>query len=233
MHIPKSAGVTLRVLVSQRIGSDEVYEVRAPAQIMNGLPPSVHQRFVIGHFGYNFIEKLPEPMDTITFLRDPIDRVLSHYCYWRKLDLDQPGPTLAKSLDLIGFLSCGHPAVRCQIDNMQTWQLAASYHPPSRQKLSALSDEKLLELALQHLDNFTFVGFTETFDNSFRELCSLYGWTAPQNTPAVNKSDDRKTAAHLSKAELAAISGLTHLDAQLYRIAANKLNAFTGLNRGG
>jgi len=128
--------------------------------------------FVSGHFGYDeVVELLPEAY-TFTFLRNPVDRVLSFYQFCMHEDMQRQFPVAraAKCLGLDGFIHSTAPEVVEALDNLQCWQLARSYWSEDRRAYAAMSEAEVLDLADAHLQGFSHVGLTETFDADFKEI---------------------------------------------------------------
>ncbi len=131
-------------------------------------------RFLSGHFGYNDIAALLRESYSFTFLRDPVDRVLSLYKFCMHADMQKQFAVAraASNLGLEGFLGSTLPEVCEMLDNQQTWQLARNYWQEDRLALRHVSDGDLLEMAKSHLAQFSRVGLTESFENDFKAILS-------------------------------------------------------------
>ena len=129
-------------------------------------------QFLSGHFGYDDVEELLPGSYSFTFLRDPVDRVLSLYRFCLHADMHRQFAVAraASRLGLEGFLGSTLPEVCEMLDNQQTWQLARNYWQQDRQKLKNLAAGDLLAIAESHLADFSRVGLTENFDTDFRAI---------------------------------------------------------------
>lgn len=87
LHIPKTAGTSIRVALQEAFGADNCYvlglnepwqEFRKNAKAHADTP------VLAGHFTMNDIRRVPGPRKTFTVLRDPVERVLSWYGYLRR-----------------------------------------------------------------------------------------------------------------------------------------------------
>jgi len=84
IHIPKAGGVTffhiLKKIYGKRILHDNAMSPLNPLCPGRLYAKNWGKYHVIhGHFDYSKYEHLP----LITWVRNPIDRVISHYCYWK------------------------------------------------------------------------------------------------------------------------------------------------------
>ena len=230
MHIPKCAGTALRTFVARHLGARAVRHIRDAdngMEIITGPAHGLSARFTMGHFGYDYICKCLQPATKLTFLRDPVERTLSHYYYWRELREDRAEPNLAKKLDLLAFLNTRMRSVTVQLENIQTWMLIDDYRPWARFKYRGLGEGALFDLASKHLDHFDFVGFTEEFDEGLRTLSGIYGWPMPQPASVVNKTQYRKGAREIGDKEMERILELTRIDRQIYDYARRHQREYT------
>lgn len=134
-------------------------------------------QFVSGHFGYAEVAALLPGAYSFTFLRDPVDRALSLYKFCLHPDMQRRFAVAraARDLGLEGFLRSDLPEVVEMLDNQQTWQLARNYWSEDRRALSHLSPTELLQLAEEHLAQFSRVGTTESFTEDFRAILGDLG----------------------------------------------------------
>lgn len=149
MHIPKTAGTTLRTLVQDEFATAEVFPALLWRDVWEKLGceerPALHQRFknsrqygfVSGHFGYDLDGLfLSRSLRRFTMLREPSHRALSFYHHLRAnpsitfyvSDVDQalhelptPVPELPAVLE--------HPHLGTMFNNIQTRYLAVAYDP--------------------------------------------------------------------------------------------------------
>jgi hypothetical protein len=91
VHVPKACGTTLIKLLARWFPADAIYSIgtRPRAEVVRDLVAingSEHTRiqFVAGHAAFGLHEVLAQPADYITVLRDPVERLVSHFHYARR-----------------------------------------------------------------------------------------------------------------------------------------------------
>ncbi|NJR63267.1 MAG: sulfotransferase family 2 domain-containing protein [Cyanobacteria bacterium CRU_2_1] len=195
-HIPKTAGMTFRTIVEDYFSVEEICPATLNAQLAK-IPFEELQKYRLlrGHLGFiNIPELIPgKNIVNVTFLREPVARVISHYEYIRRMPGD-PHYEAVKDMTLEEFaqkLTAGK--VR---KNIQTYHIAKTH----RFKLDGLSPTEILELAKESLDRFAFVGLVERFQDSLFLLSYIFGWKPIINT---RKENAAKAKNHLRKFQLA------------------------------
>lgn len=222
LHIRRTAGTSLVTLARTRYAQSMVTHGD-----WDGRPPSelAEVEFVAGHFGHDYAKSLMPGRYSFTFLRDPAARVLSMYRFCRNRDPDEFAIyRRARELDLIPFLEAGltDPLVKQYLWNNEVWQLAAGYSYPASREIGDFTEADLLDLAKAHLDEFSFVGFTECFERNGRTICDALGIASPGGLPAVNAAEDDLGEAAATSRVRQLLDDLTGLDRQLYQYASRK-----------
>jgi len=228
MHIPKTAGTSLRAVVDGEYAVGESCAIypgwpEARAEVA-GFPASRGPfRAFIGHFAYGLHEEpelrpfLHDRVRYAVFLRDPVRRVVSHFNYvalsrhpgHRKIMLRHP------TLEL--FLQ--HSWAR----NVQTcFVLGGHFSFTDRAPLAAgrVAADRLR-------DAYAVAGIAERFDESVVLCASEFGWRLPAYAPAANVSateagPDRRRAIRvedLSPALIKKIRAANRADETAYALA--------------
>jgi hypothetical protein len=175
LHIPKVGGTTFRYIALQNYRASQVFlhydrtsNFNHPGDLALLTPAAKSQlRLVMGHFGYEVSHQLPSQFLITAMMRDPVQRLISHYkhtvTYGHKFrDLEQK-PSLNSYLDRLE---------RTHGDNLQARLLAGFVG--ARRKTGG---QELLDRALTHLEQkFALVGITEYFDESVLLFSELLGW---------------------------------------------------------
>ena len=213
VHIPRAAGQTLNSIIGRCYRPSEVFTYGGPV----GQPIAISSldtselRVVKGHIPFGIDEQLHVPTTYVTFLREPVARVLSLHRYIG----ENPRHPLHGS---VGSMSLGE-FVTSEIDdvevaNGQTRQLSGlPDHAPGPQ---------MLESAKHHLTTeFVAVGVTERFDESLLVLRHAVGWPIP-----LYRARNATTAARsrLAPEVRRLIESRNALDLELYRFANELLD---------
>lgn len=218
LHIQKTAGSSIIKLVREHFGKSLIshgdYYGHRPEDFQD-------IAFVSGHFGYDYAKSLMDSRYSFTFLRNPAERILSFYYYNRSRDIDEfPMTQLAHQLDLDQFLKAGlvDPLIKSRIWNNQTWQLARGYSDTEEQVNDNCSDE-LLDLAISHLSDFSYIGFTETFEDDLNKILPNLGIPTRTGVAHVNVTKCRLSSNDIPSSTLDILEELTELDQILYKKA--------------
>ncbi|SFO39629.1 sulfotransferase family 2 domain-containing protein [Nitrosospira briensis] len=178
--------------------------------------------FLSGHFGYDFARLFMRERYSFTFLRDPVERVLSFYYFCRNQDPNAYEIyRLCQQLSLDEFLKRGlkQSEVNAYIWNNQVWQLACGFGNPKNLDLSSFEPEKLLDMSIKHLDEFSYIGFTETFKTDCEKILEDLEAPLPQNIVASNVNRRRRPSKDLPESSLTLLEQLTRFDQILYQSA--------------
>ena len=218
LHIPRT-GAT--------VAADQVQRLLRPARVAT----INHSRELAGLrddelSGFNFIlartnamvlRRMPEAVK-LTVMRDPMDRVLATYVFYRNTRKPSQLATLARGMSLAEFVASEHRAVIAAIDNAQARRLAifepALLRGEPRQPRSG---KILLDQARKALDLFDAIGRFEDFDGFFARLGKLYGWTGDRSAPEeVRHGHMPVDPADIADDVRRAIRNRTGLDQALY-----------------
>lgn len=219
LHVPKTGGTSFRKMLQEEFGDDLVYpsdsDLRASPrhsypstsrviQRQQELPPHA---VLIGHFEAHLNDALQRDYRTAVFLRDPVERTLSELA-WRSL---MEGRDVEFYLQRPEFLEA-------RVANLQTRILAGrAIDEPSR-----ISDEQLLDAALNGLSTVDFVGLTEEYFASCVRFDRLFGTSISKaiRWENVTRPDGDELAQYADD-----IAPYVQLDRVLYERAVARIDA--------
>ena len=173
LHIPKTAGTSVTTALSEALpvsASGAVYHqapwLSAPEFASLFLHERKALRFVYGHLTFGFHYLLGQTARYATFLRDPMERIASHYWHMRRTN---PYPIIAGQK--MAHSTIVNRALVEDFDNIQARMLAGIYE--GLVGVGAVSDS-VVDLALYNIDEyFDFIGFYNSIEADFRRLCAL------------------------------------------------------------
>ena len=222
-HIPKCGGLSYRALLEEIFGQDRVTHISINLEEEYHPDPDEYRQYtmLMGHFGVRWNEIVGPGRRWMTALREPIDRVVSTYYYWRHntpVSPESPWVYLAQTMSLDELIRSGHYLVLQGIKNVQTWQLADDL----RWRYRTVPEQDALAVAKQNLDKFDLVGIYEEFERSVECMCKYLGVTAPSTLPRVNVTKKRFAVSELNPATIEAIMELNTADMELYKYALKR-----------
>jgi hypothetical protein len=210
-HVPKAAGSTLHTLVYNNVDRARVYTCGENGVLQDflALDRAERDRFavLIGHVDYGIHERFGHPCRYFTFLREPVDRTVSHYHFIRNTPSHRYHAQ-ARAMDLTGFIESG---IRPRMNNCMARMLSGFVDVPYNQ-----CPPEMLDAALEHVRaHYAFVGFVETFAHSLAGLVRALGWGSSAYTVR-NVSRSRPRVDQLTRAERACVERHNALDTRLY-----------------
>lgn len=217
LHIQKTAGTSIIETVRTHYGNS----IMTHGDFSNRKPEDVRNvAFISGHFGFSFAKPFMQNRYSFSILRDPVERILSLYYFCRSRDASEyPIYRLAQTLDIESFLEQGmYPGrIHSHIWNHQAWTLAYGRANTEGKESHEYGDEgKLLDLANSHLEELSYVGFTETFEKDRVAILKDLGVPESKTKIMTNLTPDRPGRHELSERTLELINRLTRLDQIVY-----------------
>ena len=219
-HIPKTAGTTLSFILKRYFDKQDIYHVRNLQQMrgpsysphfgsleqFENLSPEERNRFrlILGHMHFGIHRHIDFPCTYITFIRDPLERVISQFGQYKRMV--KAGDLKVGHATLEAFLE-NQPRV---MNNHQTRFISGldiESHPP----------RAVYDKALENIENhFSLVGAVERFDESLLLLSHIFGWP---NVHYVKRNIGifRPPIDKVAEVTTERIIAANQLDANLYR----------------
>ncbi len=220
LHIPKAAGTTLKSVLSRQCSLGEILHIdgrdpKSSIEEIEALPTEDKMgiKCVAGHMPFGLHAYFAQSATYITFLRDPVDRIISHYYYVRTSPQHYLHEVvMSKQMTLMDYSASD---ISSELSNGQTRLISGYEEPEATKETLALAKENLSK-------HFAFVGLTERFDESLVLLARQFGW---RNVFYVerNVTKDRPRREEIPDEVLAQIRAQNALDWELYIFAKHML----------
>lgn len=220
LHIPRTGGSTLHWILRRQFQADETLAIVKgydPWAEIASLPQShrMQIKYVWGHLYYGIHQYFAQPATYITFMRDPVDRIISHYHFVRS----HPNHYLHQAV------VSGNMSLKDYITSDLSSELI---NGQTRMISGLLATEELTEqslvLAKANIErHFSFVGLMERYDESLVIARRLFGW---HNVYYVRKnvSRGRQSKQDVPQDVLDIIARRNQLDIELYQFVRERFD---------
>lgn len=213
-HIPKTGGSAFKTALEQIFGAGSVAPAVAGRSELWTEQKFPEYRVITGHFhspipGYGIARNRAR----ITVLRDPVDRAVSEYFFYRN-DVERVEwnklAIFAKDHDLYAYLKLLEANRIGATSNVYAKRFAS--------QISRLvsSDRQTLSLAQRALEQYDFIGIQEHFADSVDMFCCKFGLPLVPELTRVNVTSSRKMLFELDSMTRQKLVEMNKLDIQLY-----------------
>jgi hypothetical protein len=230
LHTQKTAGSTVQSTARHIFGNEQVWS--HSDCYGRSMAEAEKAGFLSGHFGSAYARHFSSRRYYFTFLRDPIDRILSFYDYMRSSEVEGANElrSLAQNLPLAAFLErLMHSDDHIYVDNVQAWQLAHGWvpeplHSDYRDQRN-VPKEQIYREAIANIAKMDFVGLTDSASQDAKFIFEAIGWRSPEVLES-NRSNRTLAERKLSKPELDLLWRLTDIDRRVYRYVLEARHGF-------
>jgi hypothetical protein len=216
-HIYKAGGSSVDRAFAHWLDEDQVtptlVETATSAQARYA-----DKAYITGHFTFSPGQWFAADRYLLTLLRDPVDRIISHYYFSRNhvtLKGKDRAVALAKNLRIEEYVLCDDPDVRNQIENFQTRHFA----PAAWDGAEELTPARQLELAKASLDRYDLVGVLQDIDDFFLALACDLDLPPLAETPHANATRQRASISEVDAALRRRIESMNESDLELHDVA--------------
>lgn len=225
MHLEHTGGSTLRKIVENQYTDDQIYYVfynksRTPVDDLMAMPETQrgNYRVFLGHLFYGLHRWVPGESTYLTWMRDPIERIVSGYNYqFRKPQRKHHQAYVSGEMTWERHLDARWRSAA------QVGRVAGGDDTLIRKFNTQVLPENVVETALHHLEtDFTMVGVTERYDEMLLLMKQLLGWQNPLTYVRINVTVNRPRFSDLSADDKKRIEQAAEIEYPVYEYAKKR-----------
>lgn len=220
-HIPKCAGTTLSAYLQGHFPRRLIFSMNgrqpmASVENFRRLPASKRHRYALikGHLAGHLFDDIHPNCLRITILREPVDRIVSHYFYARRTPAHYLYEKIAREgLSLRDYIE---KDVSHELRNHYTLHFSGL----SREEAER-NPEAALAKALERLRRYDLVGFQDDLPAFIEQLRHTANLRLPFPEKKVNVTKDRRSVAEIDEATRVAVEEANALDVRFYQMVSS------------
>jgi len=215
LHLEKTAGTSLVSYFKGNIQSGKFQYIHlTELEGLNKDNKLLKLDFVAGHLNYNQILKYFNNYQVITYLRDPIKRIVSFYNFAKNGPRTKDPITIkSKELNIEEFIDYCIDVNDRRFINGMVHKLSSENNPKNE-----------LSSAIANLHNIFFVGIQEYFDDSLILMSEKLNMKKPEIFPKENITKKTNDDVILNENTIKKLISINNLDIQLYAEASKIYN---------
>jgi hypothetical protein len=208
-HIPKTSGTSFIKSLIEPSGLKTYQYSRLSKFIRKDL---AKVQFISGHLPFGLHIFVPNQTQYITFLRDPIERAISHYYFIKDCDINiykHPLREYADSVSLKQFYE------NRKFQNLQTQFVAGFFYQKFLHRFAYI-DKKMLAMAKNNLRKYYIYGILEQFNVSTEIISQKLQLTKKQLVPPQKKTNVKPSQESIDESTIKSLLAAHKLDIELY-----------------
>jgi hypothetical protein len=213
LHIPKTGGTSFRSVVEQIYPNGRCMSVYSleTAALEEARARVGETSAVYGHLFYGIHKILGVGPRYVTFVRDPVERVISFYRHQARDDHSEYFEAIADGMTLLDLLESD----TCHQINNHMVRIVSGYEGSE-----PFQDDQVLRRAVANLEDFECLGIAERMNESVAVIAQRLGWDRIPVVPRLNTSPSGEVF-RLDRPTRNAILSRNALDLRFYaRVAA-------------
>ena len=233
MHIPKTAGTSLRLYLENQYLAQELYPPADMMAAVRSVADPADFLLIRGHFTYNMSFSASPGSRVLTVLREPMARTLSLLRHLKRDPTFHPLHDLAKEMTISQMLR--DDRIMALNKDVQGSYLCASASLAEIRKYisnaasrgetvdaSDIEDPPTLELAKERLKSIPLVGTVEALHLLLADLEEEMSYSSTTYFPTLNYAPDKATSLQgLRASDIAILRAYNEIDIPLYEFASN------------
>ena len=233
MHLPKTGGTSIHSMLTSVFEKDQVCPER-----FNGFHAYTDDELAqydlfSAHMDFYSLTRVAQPAYTITLLREPKQRILSLYYFWKAQKHEHierhklEGPRFAKSHSLLEFLRDLPAELAKDVDNAYVRNLLGRLVQGPK-GVFPIEDNDAVRIAMRNLIRIDTVGFLDDIESITDEIFASLALPVPETLPKMrareNFGKDDPNTEQVEEEELtdeivALLDEYTRLDSRIYESA--------------
>lgn len=235
----KTAGQSFSLGLRAAFRPDEISPHYSTWQYGKLSPTDLSQySYLSGHVGRPTAARVSPDSRLLTILRNPVDRLISSYFFWRSQvtrfpDTDHHDVALRlQSMTLLDFVKSEEPVIRRAAWNVQARLLAGADYglePAERTQLFGFEEdvESVIGRALEGFQDFTLVGTVDRFEDSLRAAFRVLDLSGEPEFEFNNRTPSKFKDQGVTDEVLEYARQMTEADQIVYDAANARLSELT------
>ncbi|WMJ73262.1 sulfotransferase family 2 domain-containing protein [Cytophagaceae bacterium ABcell3] len=220
-HIPKTAGTSfINSILYNNFDKINLYKYQGFKNLL--LKDKKKIDVFMGHFPYGGHHFFPGSPKYFTFLREPIQRAISHY-YWVKQtksnNYEHPEWKFYDSTPLVDLFSKTKKSSFYFFplkDNLQTRYLAGLRHG-----FWLTNKDQMLDVAKKNLEKYQLLGIQEYYQDSINLFETYFGWSF---APTQREKSTSSKPVSFDKSVVQVLEENHSLDQEIYKMGVEIFN---------